>query len=100
MKRESVREPPALGTTSILSSDVSRTPSDAKKTVNFKTAARIDQIVPPSDIVSDKNFDPSSPKQIRNQRNHPESTYAKKKEQRDSIASHTGKLIPNWYLQK
>ena len=96
MKRESVREPPAPGTTGILSSNVSRTPSDPKKTVNFKTAARIVQMATPSDIVSDKNFDPSSSKQIRNRKNHPESTYAEKIERRDSIASHTGKLIPNW----
>ena len=100
MKRDSVREAPTPGITSILSSEVSRTPSDPKKTVNFKTAARIVQMATQSDIVPDKSFDPTSPKQIRNRRNHSESTDAKKKERRDSIASHTGKLIPDWYLQK
>ena len=45
--KDSVRKPPAPGTTGILSSDVSRTPSDAKKSgnkVHFKTAARVAQM--------------------------------------------------------
>ena len=95
MKPDSIREPPAPGTTGILSSDVSRTPSDAKKpgkSVNFKTAARVVQmgLSTPSDIVSDRNFDDPK-KQLRNRKIHGTSTYSAKS---DSTASQTGKLIP------
>ena len=95
MKPDSIREPPAPGTTGILSSDVSRTPSDAKKpgkSVNFKTAARVVQmgVSTPSDIVSDRNFD-NPKKQLRNRKIHGTSTYSANS---DSTASQTGKLIP------
>ena len=96
MNLDSVREPPAAGTTGILSSDVSRTPSDAKKpgkTVNFKTAARAVQmgLSTPSDVVSDRNFDDPK-KQLRNRKIHGTSTY---RTNSDSTASQTGKFPNN-----